>query len=325
MRLPYVMADQANDLILARDMLERILQDFPEDREAQEKLAQVRERERSREWRDMAIERARWKYQAKYLSEARDILKKLLQDFPEDREVQKELAHVVELYGTEPSTLEARFSVLLVSDILQIEPGQPNTLTLGIMNISTIVQWPYIEVQGVPDSWVTTPQQRIQLLPGQLEHIQLSIAIPKAPESRVGKYSVMLSVKSNNDPGDSSPAFSRWIVLPFFESELEIKPKRARGRWEGNYTIRITNRGNTGQSYKLIVEDAEAALEYIFNEERIFLGPGENVAIKLTVRPIEWKWMGETRIYDFMVRCQPETGVEQVVKASFNSQAVIIG
>lgn len=322
-------ADQWQPALDALDDLERLQPNYPGAAEL-------------REWAEGRKERAKWyagyveMYRANQLSMARNLLETILLYFPEDIEAQEKLAQVLADLEREDNVYRAtiddapsippelRITIALEQEYLKIAPGQLKTLDLSIMSLSNCMEYIHIKVEGVPQDWVETPEP-ITLLPGALEHIQLSIDIPKEPESRSGEYLVLFRAVANSDPNTQGIAQSKWEVLPFFESKLEIKPKKVRGRWEGNSAINIANMGNTIQSYTLAVEDDEDMLEFIFNEGQIVVLPGQVETIRLTVRPRERIWIGRASMYNFNVRCRSQDGTEQVIIASFVSQAVIAG
>jgi hypothetical protein len=293
---------QRNALGLAHVALEGLLKHFPEDVEAQEMLAQVL----------TDLEREGYVYRATSADATSTPPEDATSTPPED---------ATRILSGPFITIEPEQAYL------ELTPGQVTMLRLDVINSTDVVDRLHVVVEGVPGAWIV-PSEPIVVSPGRAGCTVLPIAVPKAPESKSGEYPVLLRAISEENPSIQDTAISKsiWTVLPFFESTLKIKPKKARGRWEGNYAVSVTNMGNTIQSYTLVAEeDDEDILEYIFKDEQIVLEPGQTAIIKLTVRPRERKWIGRSHIYNFNVRCRSQDGTEQIVIATFASQAIITG
>jgi hypothetical protein len=215
-----------------------------------------------------------------------------------------------------------RLRVELEQDTLQLTPGQTSVLRITLYNQGTQVDHLKVSVTGVPEQWVQAPPP-VQLLPGRSQPTALSVNVPRTPESRAGAYPVTVYGRSTSIADEAAVSQAQWTVLPFTDTTLELKPRRAEGWRSAGYSLALTNNGNQKIRYQLTGEDDEQALEYDIPAEPIELEPGAAFKKKMTVRG-QLIPLGSGKQSSFTIYAKPDKkGDQQSAPAQFVQRAVL--
>jgi eukaryotic-like serine/threonine-protein kinase len=193
-----------------------------------------------------------------------------------------------------------RIGVILDRDQQELQLDQPNSVPITLANFGSQVDHLTLMVSGVPEAWVRTPAQAIQLNPGMQTTAALTITPPREPTSRAGAYKVVIVARSRNNPDESGKAEAAWTVPPFSATSLELKPRIASGRTRASYSLVLKNQGNAPATYALSGEDDAQALTYSFTEPQPSLEPGASVNLPLVVGGRQ-HWIGAPLTRGFRV------------------------
>jgi eukaryotic-like serine/threonine-protein kinase len=216
-----------------------------------------------------------------------------------------------------------RVIITLDKETLTITPGQASTLIMSLQNNALQTDNYRISVAGVPENWVTTPQEVIKLNPNDHQPLSLAINVPRAPESLARVYPVTIYARSVSYPDQAGVAQTQWTVLPFSETDLSLKPQRAKAWRSANYTVTIANRGNTPARYVLSGEDQDSALQYSLPAEPVTLPAGESWRRRVTVSaPI--RLVGSDQMSNFTIRAlQEKQRTPYTASAFFGHRALL--
>ena len=208
-----------------------------------------------------------------------------------------------------------RIGIVLDRDTLNLVPGQLAVLSVTLMNTGHTVDAFGLAVRGVDESWVQTPSQPQRLNPGQRAVVPLSITVPRKWSSKAGTYVVSVVAISRMNPGEERSAPATWTVQPFAQTTLALSPPKARGWRTGDFSVELSNQGNTPGKYSLSSTDDETALSYSLPTSNLELEPGatRNVPLgtSMRLRPI-----GTADVRTFTVTAKSEfTGASEPPKA----------
>jgi serine/threonine protein kinase len=196
--------------------------------------------------------------------------------------------------------------VALEEQALTLTPGQPSVVRMLLTNRDVLVDHFTIGLIGAPKTWaISSALPEYQVLPGKDTSAAITVTVPRTPENHAGIYPVTVQARSKKNPAEAGVAPAQWTVLPFEVLNLDLKPKRAIGWRSAHYTVMVKNAGNTPAGYTLSGEDDEQAIDFQFQQDKIFLDPGATARIKLTTRgPL--RLLGGSQTRGFTVGVEPE-------------------
>ncbi len=184
-----------------------------------------------------------------------------------------------------------RIGLALTPTTLKLTPGQATTVHVTLTNLGTTVDWFTVTVEGVPRDWVQGIGEAVQLNSGMHETVALNVNVAHTLSNHAGDYPITIRARSREKPNESGTIQARWIVLPFREDALELKPHRASGRGSGAYSVILLNGGNISAQYTLNGEDDEQKLTYTFQHNPVALEPGREARVPLKVSANK-RWFG---------------------------------
>ncbi len=161
-----------------------------------------------------------------------------------------------------------RLALSVERDRLELTPGVGTPVRLTVANLGALVDHLTFEVDGVPKEWVTTPSDAIQLNPGTQGTALLNITPPRSPEARAKDYRVAVRARSRQNPEEYGEAFATWTVLPFAETQLNIRPGNRSARRKAAFSAVLKNHGNTPVTLVLTATDDSSKLFYAFDERK---------------------------------------------------------
>jgi serine/threonine protein kinase len=195
--------------------------------------------------------------------------------------------------------------VALEEETLNLTPGQPTVVRMLLTNRDILVDHFTLALIGAPKTWVVSSAlPEYQVLPNKDTPAALTVTVPRTPENYAGTFPVTVQARSKKNPAEAGIAPAQWTVQPFEVLNLDLKPKRATGWRSAHYTAIVKNAGNTGVGYTLGGEDDEQAIDFQFQQDKIFLDPGATARVKLTTRgPL--RLFGGSQTRGFTVAVEP--------------------
>jgi len=205
-----------------------------------------------------------------------------------------------------------------------VKPGRNLQATLIIQNRGDVVDQLDIRVGGVPPTWIQLSQESLPLFPGDQDQVTVIFCPPRTAESVSGVHRITIWVQSKEHPGQYTRVQDKLQVSQFYQTKMDINPKRASGRADVDYRLRLTNEGNTPDSYQFTAQDDEQGLEYRFARQSIALRPGQSAEIALTVEPKKTKTFGSSQTANFRVTALGAKGGETTTTAAQLVHAALI-
>jgi serine/threonine protein kinase len=219
----------------------------------------------------------------------------------------------------------SRIVVILDQGQYELVPGQAKPVTVTLVNLGSTVDHLTLTTEGVPGSWVRLPDQALQLAPGMQAEVTLTVTVPRSAESRADEYPVVVRARSRDNPADSGSASTRWIVLPFSESQLAITPRIVDGRTRARYTVRLRNDGNAPAHYTLHGEDDLSALRYSFQQgdsgRPLLLEPGASADVQLLAHTSQ-RLFGTPQAHNLRIELKGDSQ-PKIERVQFNQRALL--
>jgi len=212
-----------------------------------------------------------------------------------------------------------RVGVFMATAELSVEPGNGVMATIVLLNQGTIVDHFQVSVDGIPSAWVPGGARLVQLLPDAQQEVSLTILPPRAPESEARTYPLTIRVASQDAPEEFATVAASLEVQPFYQVQLDLRPRRQSGMTEGNFRVEIDNRSNTAVTWKLSASDPEEGCRYTFDPPTPAVAAGQQQTVSLTVQPRQALGKATAKSYPFTVTAEPVecAGLTQQVQGMF--------
>lgn len=159
-----------------------------------------------------------------------------------------------------------RVGVMLNSVKFSVAPGSQVSLPIMLLNQGMEADNFGLSVEGIPLGWVSTSTPVVPLGRGEQKQVALSIAPPRAPESRAGKHDFTLRVTSQLAPDQPVEISCALAVFPFTDFKCSLSP------------VQI----NSGETATLLVEN-EGNSSHAFSVN--WVSPGDGLVVEVQQRP----------------------------------------
>jgi hypothetical protein len=210
----------------------------------------------------------------------------------------------------QPAAAGAGLSLLLDTPQLSIRPGESQTVRLAALNGTSIVDHLTVQVEGIPSEWIAAPPPTVQLLPGERTEIPVTLAPPRLPSSRAGRYPLRFQVYSVDNPGTAAETSAELTVAPYTQFSSEMHPELVRRGRATQVTVR--NGGNLPQTYNLLFSDPADELAASPPQAQMTVPEGQAVSASFSAAPRQVHWLGGERSYPFKVEiASPEGSVQE--------------
>ena len=143
-------------------------------------------------------------------------------------------------------TSSERISALLSNRDIKVYAGtQPSEATLQVQNLGSIVDQFTIGIEGIDQSWFSSSEPSVSLMPQNTADVQCSFQPLKKQGVRSGNYSFVISVRSQAKPEEVTTITGQLEVLPAPECTIEVLPMHVVGRKKGIFRLNVQNTGVT--------------------------------------------------------------------------------
>ena len=189
-----------------------------------------------------------------------------------------------------------------------ISAGGPAVLSYAatVQNLSRFVD--RIELGVDTPSWMTVSvvPPFHNLKPGDTAESQITLSVPRAPESAAGVHTVELVVRSQKRPELRFTAASELTVTPFTDFRFELLEPKARTGWTGGrFRVQIANLSNRALPFNLEGLNTDGAIKFRFEPDPIELKPGERGPSEVRARFGLTRLFGQQKTYDFTLTGEP--------------------
>ncbi|MBN2470730.1 MAG: FHA domain-containing protein [Anaerolineae bacterium] len=186
-----------------------------------------------------------------------------------------------------------------------IEPTQgvaPGVFVQGMLVIQNLGDEPdhyFIEVDGVPAEWVRLERVDVDLEPEETAHLMLSFKPLRRPDSRPGKYTIMVQVRSKSRPTQTVDASMTLRVLAYSGFGIDLGLRTVQPGQP--LPIFIHNQGNAPLALSFAGQAPGDSLDFTFTPPRVMLEAGRRMTVRATVKPHQRALIGAPRALPFVV------------------------
>lgn len=186
---------------------------------------------------------------------------------------------------------------------MRVAPGAHLQAVLKIENLSDSADRYFVELEGLPKTWVRIDRLELEIDPGDIAQVIISFKPLRRSESAPGEYPFLVRVRSRSNPAQTVDAPSVLRVLPFSGFGMAIAPLATP---DGRFTLYLHNQGNAPLALALRGADKERRLHIDLQPARVVLGPGERQTLSGVARPRQRQWLGSEREAEFSVAAQAQ-------------------
>lgn len=208
----------------------------------------------------------------------------------------------------------ADLAVSIIADALRVAPGSGVSFVVEVRNLGSVVDRYSCEIVGLDASWTVVSPAAMELFPERdaapdgrarpdapptVGRFNVTIRPPRTPEARAGDWAIGAKVQSEHDPDDRAVEETMLTVLPFGQLEADLVPSLTTGRLSAQTIVSVRNAGNRPESFEAAGSDKAKILDYEFEPPSVALGAGEDLPIKLRVKPKKAILLGQpvTRLF----------------------------
>jgi pSer/pThr/pTyr-binding forkhead associated (FHA) protein len=198
-------------------------------------------------------------------------------------------------------------SITLEPISVQLAPGETRDIVVNAVNEARHVEQYTIEIEGLPASWVTFAQTRVQLMPDmQKTTFQFQIRVPQQG-SAAQTYPYRLLLRSVADQREEGCAYGNVLVSPAPAFEAVIKPTQIKNR--GKCQVVIHNQGNAPAEYLVTGYSESTAVQFDKSTQTITVPSGQEERIALEVAAAQRPFVGDKAVaHSFKVAVIPFRG-----------------
>ena len=201
--------------------------------------------------------------------------------------------------------MSALIRVVVSAESAQLQPGERAELTLTVQNFGEVVDRYRITVEGVPAEWATVSRPELSLFPKDRDQVRISLHPPAGPETRAGRYDLVIQVTSQEKPDERSSVPFSLEVVALGAMQLSLSPSTQRGTAQGTFTVGVHNPGNADLTVLFEAMDPEGGCFYLFDSPQLTVPAGQECSAQLVVRPVAPLPGKEPRSYTFTVTARP--------------------
>lgn len=213
-----------------------------------------------------------------------------------------------------------RVGIFIETSRLSVNPGSSAILTLTLINQGAVVDHFRVTVDGVPPSWVTEAPA-VQLMPGAMQTVNLTIQPQKSPRSRAGEYTLTVKATSQDAPKEFAQTKVSLSVGSYSQFKSDLYPQKLRARQTARLTVQ--NQGNRPETYQLTCRDRGDELAFKALKPQLQVPEGQTGTADFSAAPRQRKLIGGEQTYTFTVSVAPAQGEPQVHSGEIVSKAIL--
>ncbi|MBN1286049.1 MAG: PD40 domain-containing protein [Anaerolineae bacterium] len=213
-------------------------------------------------------------------------------------------------------------AVSLETNIVEVEPGIEMDLIIQVLNQGNLVDHFGVEVEGLPEEWVTVPMAPLQMLPGDQGELVVRFHPPRQCTSRAGIHEFIVRVKSYEQSNRVAILRCQLDIQPFYDFSAKVHPQSIKGG--GKFVLTIENESNAVGNFTMSTRDRADAVNFRVRQDRVRLNPCKDVRLHVYAFPKRRPLYGTSQLYPFEVIAQHlETGEEQIRMGEVEAPPII--
>jgi len=218
---------------------------------------------------------------------------------------------------------------------ISVAPGSNATFTLRMKNNGLTAESLQLSIEGLPTGWISTPSPVTELKPGDEKEVPVTVAPPRAPESRAGRHPFTVQATSKEFPDQVVEQEAILTIGAFAQFQSEMQPQTPIEALQ-NAQIEVTNEGNAPESFQINWQSEEEILafelgqpeedEWVFSEvseHALKVEPGKQETTLFRAGLRKRPFIGGTKAYPFQVQVRSSGDEVQAHNGEVNDRGVL--
>ena len=184
-------------------------------------------------------------------------------------------------------------------------PGQNTIIQVQLVNPGKKEDFFELKLRGVPQSWVTIPVPVVRLAPREKQVVKISIHPPRASETHLDRYTLIIEVTSQINP-EMREEVQASLVVGLFVGQGNLGLLIGSTQFSASPGARtdilifLVNRSSTDEILRLTLDGLP--LDWVmFSTPEVSLAAGEQKGITLTIHPA-LAWQSRAGQHTFTLR-----------------------
>ena len=248
------------------------------------------------------------------------------QDQPEGPTVVHEPARFESAVATQagpaaPVSWQRPVDLILENAQLSVEPGASVQTAITLRNRGLSEGYFRVTVEGAPQAWVLVSPELVQLGPGEQQNISLTIQPARSPQSRAGRYPLIVRAVNQQDPNQVGEARGSLTVVAFSRFSSRLHNQTLQVGETGQ--VSISNLGNTQNTFSINFHDPEDMLVFTLPQPQLRLAEGQTAVAEFRADLRQARWIGSERNHPFTAAVTSSMGETQTHGGEVVSHALV--
>jgi len=200
----------------------------------------------------------------------------------------------------------------LVPTEIEIVPGREAFIQVIIANQGQMAERFYLRVEGLPAEWVSIPENKLFLEPGQQDILQINIMNTLDKTIEPGQRTFIVRVSPETAPDIISVVIGHVHIKECISFTATLEPERVRPHIPCH--IHIHNLGNIETAFSIMAraDETDAPLQFVGQAGRVVLAPGQQGSLPLTIETTARPLWGKRQNIPFRVQIRASHGDSQI-------------
>lgn len=227
-----------------------------------------------------------------------------------DDENQITKLHAVPSDGTQTSSTQGGFSLMVNPVLMRIAPGEHGIIQVELFNHNPVADHFTLRLADLPPMLATFSQNSVFLNPGERATLPITISIPDENPISAGAHPFQIIVRRGSEQADSATVSARLTVGSAENFSMGVWPLELTPG--GICQVLIRNEGNTNGRFSLTGHSADPNLTFLGERGQIRVEPGQAATLSMTVSTEKRPLFGRRQHLPFDIQVRSETGQEKV-------------
>jgi Tol biopolymer transport system component/serine/threonine protein kinase len=221
------------------------------------------------------------------------------------------------------SSPDGQVGVYLEISQITITPGQPTSVAVILVNQGVALDHFSLLLSGLPAGWIAAPQppSSVALSPGDFRRVTVTIAPPRSPASRAGRYTLLVRAASQQRPEQLVEAKLALTVSAFSQFRTELSAATVNAGEP--VRVQVHNQGNTQEAYTVAFEEPEGQLAFVPPAATFSVPEGKAGAADFVPGPRRQRLLGGRQVHPYGVRIAGSSGEAQILSAEVVSTGLV--
>ncbi|MCA9969283.1 MAG: protein kinase [Anaerolineales bacterium] len=211
--------------------------------------------------------------------------------------------------------------LFLPRDRVPVEPGQPVTLKVEVVNRGARDDRVSVQVQGLPGAWVETANEFVNVPAGETVQIGVTIRPPRSRGTPTGRQRFRVELVSQQHPDLAVGETASLLIGGFVAFDASLNTPEV--QLPATLLVSVRNTGNDAGDFSIVARDRHEGLRFQGERGRIRLEPGQVANVELDVEARSQRLMGGGELFPFEIIVRSGGGAQQVLTGEAYSRNLV--